>query len=105
MQVALTGRLAMNRKLTEHAVSLAGTNGVPCSVKPGGAGHRTELASSTPKLIAKPVLRILSRATGEVVGYVYQWNNGERQAMWTAGRVRAVEYAPFSIKPDTSTAE
>lgn len=94
----------MKHQSTEHAVTLAGTNGVPCSVKPGGEGDRQELASSTPKLIAKPILRILSRATGEVVGYVYEWNNGERQAMWAAGRVRAVEYAPFATPPDTSTA-
>jgi hypothetical protein len=44
-----------------------------------------------------PVLRILSRATGETVGYLYEWNTGERQPMWRAGRVRDIEYA--SMKP------
>lgn len=93
----------MKSKSAEDAVSQDGTDGVPCSAKPGGAGDRMPLAGSAPKLVAKPVLRILSRATGEVVGHVYEWNNGERQEMWTAGRVRAVEYAPLAIPPDTST--
>lgn len=48
------------------------------------------------KLFASPVQRIRSRATGETVGYLYEWNTGERQPMWLAGRIRSVECAPLA---------
>lgn len=54
------------------------------------------------KLCGKPVLRILCRATGETVGFLYEWNTGERQPMWKAGRVRNVEYAPMTSDPAPS---
>jgi hypothetical protein len=43
------------------------------------------------KLEARAIQRVRSRNTGEVVGYVYRWNDGTTQIMWLAGRVRDVE--------------
>lgn len=34
---------------------------------------------------AKPVKRILDQSTGEVVGWLYQWNTGGLAPMWKDG--------------------
>jgi hypothetical protein len=52
-------------------------------------------STSSARLFATPVLRILSRSEGKTAGYIYEWNNGERQPMWISGRVRDVTYAPI----------
>lgn len=43
------------------------------------------------KLEAVPIQRVRCRKTGDVVGYVYRWNDGATQTMWLAGRVRDVD--------------
>lgn len=64
------------------------------------ASKNNLLGSSAPaRLFATPVLRILSQVDDKTVGYIYEWNNGERQPMWISGRVRAVTYAPFVNAP------
>lgn len=56
------------------------------------------------RLTGEPVMRILCKKTDNLVGYIYEWNNGERQPMWTSGRVRAVTYAPIaSVLPQIAT--
>lgn len=87
----------MKPKEAENAVSHEDANGVQGPMKRCGAVDLMQIAGSAQRLVAKLVLRILSRATGDVVGYVYEWNNGERPAMWTAGRLRAIQYAPLTV--------
>jgi hypothetical protein len=53
-------------------------------------------SNASARLFAKPVLRILSKFDGETAGYIYEWNNGERQPMWISGKVSDVTYAPIS---------
>lgn len=65
----------------------------------GLAGEEFCASALGPKLCGKPVLRILCRATGDTVAYLYEWNTGERQPMWKSGRVRDVEYAPMTSVP------
>ncbi len=53
-------------------------------------------ASQTPtiraRLHATPILRILDRCTGDLVGWVYEWNNGERCNAWMHGKHDDVVY-------------
>jgi hypothetical protein len=39
------------------------------------------------------VKQILARETGEVVGWLYEWNTGERVPMWKSGAYQNVIYA------------
>ena len=48
-----------------------------------------------PKLFGAPVLQILSRTAGEKVGYLYEWDNGERQPLWLSDPVEDVRYVPL----------
>ncbi len=59
-----------------------------------------------PKLFGTPVLRILSRKGGETVGYLYEWDNGERQPLWLSDPVGSTAYAPLrlSTNPDEDEA-
>ena len=41
---------------------------------------------------ARPVHRILDRETRQLVGWLYEWNTGERMAMWKAGKREDVVY-------------
>lgn len=38
--------------------------------------------AETKKLEAKLVGRIMTRKGGDLVGYLYEWNTGERQNAW-----------------------
>ncbi|MEN8950657.1 hypothetical protein [Planktotalea arctica] len=44
------------------------------------------------RLEAKPIKRILDRKTREVVGWLYEWNTGERVPMWKDGCKTDVVY-------------
>ena len=35
-----------------------------------------------PRLTAEPIMRILCKKTDTLVGYLYQWNNGDLQPAW-----------------------
>lgn len=48
-----------------------------------------------PRLFGWPVARIIATATGELVGYLYEWDNGDRQPAWLAGAVADVRYEPL----------
>jgi hypothetical protein len=41
---------------------------------------------------ARPVQRILDRETRQLVGWLYEWNTGERMAMWKNGKREDVVY-------------
>jgi len=75
-----------------------GPGGSDQTTAPQAMAQRPSLLAG-PKLFASPVLRILSEATGETVGVLYEWNTGERQPIWLNGRVRKVGYAPLKQKP------
>lgn len=44
------------------------------------------------RLTAHPVSRILCATSHETVGYLYEWNNGDRQPAWIGKPVRDVSY-------------
>ena len=44
------------------------------------------------RLHATPINRILDRKSREVVGWLYEWNTGERRPMWKTGRCEDVIY-------------
>jgi len=70
-------------------------------------GRRPEAPSTLqPKLFGAPVFRILSRAGGETVGYLYEWDNGERQPLWLSDPVGSTTYAPLrpTTKPEVDEA-
>lgn len=48
-----------------------------------------------PRLFGWPVARIIATVTGELVGYLYRWDNGDRQPAWLAGAVADVRYEPL----------
>lgn len=45
------------------------------------------------RLHARAIGRILDRKTGEVVGWLYEWNTGERVPRWKSGPRKDVIYA------------
>lgn len=48
-----------------------------------------------PRLTGRPIMRILCSRTGEIVGYLYQWNNGDLQPAWLQEAKTAVRYLPM----------
>lgn len=53
---------------------------------------KTTLKKTNKKLYAWPVQRILDKETLELVGWVYQWNTGERGRTWENGEKNNVIY-------------
>lgn len=49
----------------------------------------------TPRLTGEPIMRILCKKTDELVGYLYQWNNGDVQPAWLDGPMAEVRYEPI----------
>jgi hypothetical protein len=51
----------------------------------------------TPKtrLTGEPIMRILCKNTGNLVGYLYQWNNGDLQPAWLNNAMAEVRYEPI----------
>jgi hypothetical protein len=45
-------------------------------------GIRREQLAETKKLEARPIGKIVTRKSGVLVGYLYEWNTGERQNAW-----------------------
>lgn len=45
------------------------------------------------RLHARAIGRILDRETGELVGWLYEWNTGERVPRWRRGPRKDVIYA------------
>ena len=44
------------------------------------------------RLEARAIGRILDRDSGEVVGWLYEWNTGERAQLWRSGKRGDVVY-------------
>lgn len=53
-----------------------------------GLSHRT-------RLTGEPIKRILCQKTDRLVGYLYQWNNGDIQPAWLNNAVVEVRYEPI----------
>lgn len=51
--------------------------------------------SHAPRLTGTPIMRILSKTSGELVGYLYEWDNGDLQPAWFDGEVQGVLYEPI----------
>ena len=51
----------------------------------------------TPKtrLTGEAIMRILCKNTGNLVGYLYQWNNGDLQPAWLNNAMAEVRYEPM----------
>ena len=51
----------------------------------------------TPKtrLTGEPIMRILCKNTNTLVGYLYQWNNGDLQPAWLNNAMAEVRYEPM----------
>jgi hypothetical protein len=52
---------------------------------------------TTPKtrLTGEAIMRILCKNTGNLVGYLYQWNNGDLQPAWLNNAIAEVRYEPM----------
>ncbi|MCJ7874745.1 hypothetical protein [Phaeobacter sp. J2-8] len=48
-----------------------------------------------PRLTGEPIMRILCKTSENLVGYLYQWNNGDVQPAWFDGAIADVRYEPF----------
>ena len=53
-----------------------------------------------PRLTAEPIMRILCKKTDTLVGYLYQWNNGDVQPAWFDRAMANVRYEPFIQAPE-----
>ncbi|MEZ6055037.1 MAG: hypothetical protein R3C02_27290 [Planctomycetaceae bacterium] len=45
--------------------------------------------SQAPRLTGTPIMRILSKTSGELVGYLYEWDNGDLPPARFDGEVQA----------------
>ncbi|MFV1878063.1 MULTISPECIES: hypothetical protein [Nioella] len=52
-----------------------------------------------PRLTGEPIMHILCKKTGKLVGYLYQWNNCDLQPAWFDGAMADVRYEPFIQAP------
>ena len=49
-----------------------------------------------PRLCARPVARLICAETEVTVGYLYEWNNGDRQSAWLGSGVKNVCSVPMA---------
>ena len=71
----MTNGADMHRRSTGATVTL----GVPARTR------KTRRVSKKPKRIhARAIKRILDRETGDLVGWLYEWNTGELVPRWKA---------------------
>lgn len=59
--------------------------------------------SQAPRLTGTPIMRILCKFSGELVGYLYEWDNGDLQPAWFDGEVQGVVYEPNEQAAETAT--
>ncbi|MCH9751403.1 MAG: hypothetical protein K0U61_04210 [Alphaproteobacteria bacterium] len=52
--------------------------------------------TKVPRLTGEPIMHILCKKTGKLVGYLYQWNNGDLQPAWFDSEVQDVLYKPIA---------
>ena len=55
--------------------------------------------NTKPRLTGEPIMRILCKTSENLVGYLYQWNNGDVQPAWFDGAMADVLYEPFIQAP------
>jgi hypothetical protein len=48
-----------------------------------------------PRLTGEPIMRILCKKTDSLVGYLYQWDNGDLQPAWLKDAMADVRYEPI----------
>ena len=48
------------------------------------------------RLTGEPIMRILCKKTDNLVGFLYQWNNGDLQPAWLDDAMAEVRYEPIS---------
>lgn len=53
--------------------------------------------STMTRLTGEPIMRILCKKTDTLVGYLYQWNNGDLQPAWLDAAKAEVRYEPISV--------
>ena len=51
--------------------------------------------SHAPRLTGTAIMQILSNATGDLVGFLYEWDNGDLQPAWFDVAVKGVRYEPM----------
>lgn len=51
--------------------------------------------SKEPRLTGHPISRILCSRSNRTLGFMYEWNNGDRQPAWIGERTRRVRYEPL----------
>ena len=51
--------------------------------------------SNMTRLTGEPIMRILCKKTDALVGYLYQWNNGDLQPAWLNNAMAEVRYEPM----------
>ncbi len=51
--------------------------------------------NTKPRLTGEPIMRILCNKTEKLVGYLYQWDNGDQQSAWFDEAVAEVRYEPM----------
>ena len=50
--------------------------------------------NTKPRLTGEPIMRILRKKTDSLVGYLYQWGNGDLQPAWFDDAMAGVRYEP-----------
>lgn len=53
------------------------------------------VGSNMTRLTGEPIMRILCKKTDALVGYLYQWNNGDLQPAWLNNAMAEVRYEPM----------
>ena len=53
------------------------------------------VGSNMTRLTGEPIMRILCKKTDALVGYRYQWNNGDLQPAWLNNAMAEVRYEPI----------
>jgi hypothetical protein len=57
--------------------------------------------STMTRLTGEPIMRILCKKTDTLVGYLYQWNNGDLQPAWLTPPWLRCATNPSRSSPDT----
>ena len=51
--------------------------------------------NTKPRLTGEPIMRILCKTSENLVGYLFQWNDGDVQPAWFDGAMADDRYEPF----------
>lgn len=56
-----------------------------------------------PRLTGTPIKQILCKTSGKLVGFLYEWNNGDILPTWRNGPVDKVRYVPLEEEGETGS--